>query len=122
MNGNENKSHKSSQEVFQKMQRNVMLLPKKSEDVMPKPNQQIKSDDNYPSFKEHEYSQIPSLTVDHHHYESLPSLIPPGPSHPAERKLDVSNVEADRNLISKRFHSLSLPVLDYDDFPGESEI
>ena len=70
-----------------------------------------------PRTEDHEYSQISSLTVTacDHHYESLPSLVPPvlpPPSQPSQTFSD---------LTRKRF--LSLPVLDFiDDFPGESEI
>ena len=70
------------------------------------------------TFKEHEYSQIPSLLITgaDHHYESLPSLVNPPQSvntHPEPAKDNLFR-------INKKFHSL--PVLDCPDFNGESEI
>ena len=96
-------------------------------------------------WQEHEYSQIPSLTVTHfdHHYESLPSLINP-PSVNTNTNLNIDNrvkaptgtgqyrvksfdfvsLNPEQKLMNKKFHSL--PVLDCDceylNYPGESEI
>ena len=71
-----------------------------------------------PMFQEHEYSQIPSLTVTNtdHHYESLPSLVNP----PTTSVTTNPGPASGGFKISKKF--TSLPVLDCTDFPGESEI
>ena len=74
------------------------------------------------SGEEHEYSQIASLTVTtcDHHYESLPSLLPP-PLPPPHTPRQPTTGQTFCDLTRKRF--LSLPVLDFiDDYPGESEI
>ena len=96
-------------------------------------------------WQEHEYSQIPSLTVTHfdHHYESLPSLINPpsvntnanqhidnrvsaasGSGQYRVKSFDFVSLNPEQKLMNKKFHSL--PVLDYDceylNYPGESEI
>ena len=94
----------------------------------------VRADEHYPDM-EHEYSQIPSLTVTalDHYYESLPSLVNPSltisslvnPSLTTHiirqnNATDAVNNAKENSLVSKRFHSL--PVLDCIDYPGESEI
>ena len=94
-------------------------------DKIPPVHVQVRADDQYPDM-EHEYSQIPSLTVTalDHYYESLPSLVNPSlTTHINIRQnnaTDVVNNAKENSLVSKRFHSL--PVLDCIDYPGESEI
>ena len=99
-------------------------------------------------WQEHEYSQIPSLTVTNfdHHYESLPSLVNPpsaniilddnntninnrvsaatGSGQYRVKSFDFVSLNPEQKLMNKKFHSL--PVLDCDceylNYPGESEI
>lgn len=105
--------------IFHQFQKQQSLLIQEEHIKVKLKNRKDLSRRHNEYFKEHEYSQIPSLllTGADHHYESLPSLVNP-PLHSVKTNPEPTKENLFR--INKKFHSL--PVLDCPDINGESEI